>query len=149
MSKVNFVIFMKLEWKIVYFFLVVNSRFSEWNTMYYKTFFFFFSTNCCCLLQDIRTTRAVFHFLLSKHKWSQYDKSKSLLSVATSLCQLIPKNVLSVPKCSIWVSVGMIYFNLFGNAMWRNKPFTKTFSHWEEISLSVILQTDFVFYFFG
>lgn len=62
-----------------------------------------FFTNCCCLQQDIRTTRAVFHFLLSKHKWSQYYKLRSVLSVAMALCQLIPKTVLSVPKCSIWV----------------------------------------------
>lgn len=38
-----------------------------------------FLTICCCLQQDIRTTRVVFHFLLSKHKWSQYYKLVSFL----------------------------------------------------------------------
>lgn len=39
-SKVNFVISVKLEWKIVWFFPVANSCFSEWNIVYYKTLFF-------------------------------------------------------------------------------------------------------------
>lgn len=114
-SKVNFVISVKPGWKIVWFFPLAYLRFSEWNIMYSKTSFL---PNCCCLHKDIRTTKAVFHlfhFRLSKHKWSQYYKLKSVLSVAIVLCQIIPKNVLSVPKCSIWVSVGMIYFTLLGN----------------------------------
>ena len=39
-SKVNFVISVKLEWKIVCFLPVANSCFSEWNIVYYKTLFF-------------------------------------------------------------------------------------------------------------
>lgn len=97
-SKVNFVISVKQGWKIVRFFPLAYLRFSEWNIVYSKTLF---SPNCYCLHKDIRTTKAVFHFLLSKHKWSQYYKLKSVLSVAIVLCQIIPKNVLSVPKCSI------------------------------------------------
>lgn len=39
-SKVNFVISVKLAWKIVWFFPVANSCFSEWNIVYYGTLFF-------------------------------------------------------------------------------------------------------------
>lgn len=39
-SEVNFAISVKLEWKIVWFFPVANSCFSEWNIVYYKTLFF-------------------------------------------------------------------------------------------------------------
>lgn len=111
-SKVNFVISeIGMRNSLGFFQLLIHAFQSEILYTIKPRFF----PNCCCLQQDIGTTRAVFHFLLSKHKWSQYYKLKSVLSVAIVFCQLIPKNMLSVPKCSIWVSVGMIYFTLFGN----------------------------------
>lgn len=107
MSKVNFVISLKLEWKIVWFFsrLLIHAFQSEILCIINPCFF----TICCCLQQDIRTTREVFHYLLSKHEWSQYYKLKC------PFCDncLVPVNAKEHFVNTRMLSVGQCWSELF------------------------------------